>query len=309
MILKKGTYSIFKPNDKMGDGKIDEIPHEVENPKDTISQSRIQDVASPNIDIDRIKKSSTLDISHSTASRSESLRKMWENVKTSNKNAEKSLSDNIKSIFRRWNMSAKDGLIDWKKLLNKFVDKCYQNFRQVMPIRRFISQGKYIRGNKFEQGASGLNTVVVAVDTSGSISETQVQVFVNETVNIYKKYKVARFIIIYCSDNIDNVDEFNPMKGGTPDFTKYASTGGNQSGFKPPFKWVRDNKITPTAFIYMTDGYADFPRKSDYNIMKYEDRTLWFILQIGGSISGYVKPPFGTTISLTIADFEHGSKK
>jgi len=102
-------------------------------------------------------------------------------------------------------------------------------------------------------------------------------------------------IIIYCSDDIDNIDIVK--KGGDPDFTKIASTGGNRRGFIPPFQWVEKNKINPSVFVYLTDTGGEMPDPSRYGIRKYAKKTFWFIC----SPMIYNQPTFGKIIHVPVA--------
>ena len=110
-----------------------------------------------------------------------------------------------------------------------------------------------------------------------------------------KKFDADKTIIIYCSDDIDNIDIVK--KGGDPDFTKIASTGGNRRGFIPPFQWVEKNKINPSVFVYLTDTGGEMPDPSRYGIRKYAKKTFWFIC----SPMIYNQPTFGKIIHVPVA--------
>ena len=129
------------------------------------------------------------------------------------------------------------------------------------------------------------------MDTSGSISKSQIKVFFEEVWSLSTKLEIDQTYIIYCSDDIDAVDVVK--KGQKPDLSKWASTGGNAKGFDPPFAYIEKNKITPSAVIYLTDSFASYPSASKYGINKYKDRVFWFICN---SKSNFDRPPFGKYI-------------
>jgi len=194
------------------------------------------------------------------------------------------LSDRAKKVLR--DLKTKEPLVNWKKELKKFFDQSFKSVEWVLPNKRLLNSGDMVYGRKYV-GEDTLKTIVAAVDTSSSISKEQIKIFVNEIMYLTKNYNGDKTIIIYCSDNIDNVDVIK--KGGQPDFTKIASTGGNQNGFIPPFKWVEKNKIKPSIFIYLTDTGGDMPDPNKYGIKKYIKKVMWFVC----SSYMYNPPPFG----------------
>ena len=195
----------------------------------------------------------------------------------------------------------KEAVIDWKSELAKYVDDLVSKTKYKLPARRFIGGGDAQYGYKRYQEDFG--KLVIAIDTSGSISKSMITQFLSETTKITEDYSPQETIIIYCSDDIDNVDRFE--KGGQPDINKIATTIGNRLGFTPPFKWVEENLLdegeVPTVFIYFTDGEAYFPSASDYAIDTYEDRCIWVFLSFNGRPYRN-NQPFGERIDITLAN-------
>ena len=200
-----------------------------------------------------------------------------------------SISKNAKFKKTIQKLAAKDPLVDWKGSLKKFFDRTLNKKDVALPNRRFVAGGKYLYGTK-PAGKDQLRTIVCAVDTSGSISQLQSNTFVKEVAYLCEKYKADTTYIIYCSDDIDAIDVVK--KRGTPDLSKWASTGGNAKGFIPPFAWAEKNKIKPSIFVYLTDTGGDMPDVNSYGIKAYEKKVFWFIC--GPTM--YNKPPFGTIL-------------
>lgn len=195
------------------------------------------------------------------------------------------LSDKAKALFRKLSTTS-EPLINWKKELKKFFDQTFKGQEWVLPNKRYIAGGDALYGRK-AIGKDTLRTIVCAVDTSGSISDAQIKVFINEVMYLCKTFDADRTIIIYCSDSIDGVDDIK--KGGKPDFTKIKSTGGNSDGFIPPFEWLKERKIIPSVFIYLTDTGGEMPDPKKYDIPKYVKKIFWMIV----SPQMYNKPSFG----------------
>jgi predicted metal-dependent peptidase len=180
--------------------------------------------------------------------------------------------------------------VNWEKELKKFLNSATSRYDYTLPNKRTLASGSVTYGRK-KSGDGSIKTLVLPVDTSASISKAQIKVFVEEVLRLSTQMEIEKTIIIYCSDDIDSVDIVD--KGKKPDFSKISSTGGNAKGFKPPFQWIKDNKINPTAVIYLSDTQASFPSASDYGIAKYKNRVFWFICVEG---SNYNEPPFGKKI-------------
>jgi len=210
-------------------------------------------------------------------------KKNWQDIANQAMSRNK-VSDKARRLIKT--LKTSEPLVDWKKELKKFFDNTFKSDEWVLPNKRFLAGGDMLYGRK-SVGDDTLKTIVAAVDTSSSISKEQIKVFVNEIMYLTKTFDADETIIIYCSDDIDNVDRIK--KGGSPDLTKIASTGGNDLGFIPPFKWVQDNKIKPSAFIYLTDTGGEMPDPNKYGINKYRKKVLWFIC----SPQMYNAPSFG----------------
>ena len=192
-------------------------------------------------------------------------------------------------------------VIDWRSELSEYVDDAVSKTKYKLPNRRFIGGGDAQYG--YKRYKEDFDKLVIAIDTSGSISKSMITQFLSETMKISEEYSPQETIIIYCSDDIDNVDRFE--KGGQPDLNKIATTYGNRLGFTPPFKWVKENLLeegeVPTVFIYFSDGEAYFPSASDYDIDTYEDICIWVFLSFNGDPYRN-SHPFGKRIDITLAN-------
>lgn len=205
------------------------------------------------------------------------------------------MSDVAKGLLR--GLISNKPKVNWKKELKKFFDWGFSGQEDVLPNRRFIGRGDVLYGTKPKEKES-VRTLVVAVDTSGSISKKQGAVFLNECNHLCKMFDFDEMIVIYCSDDIgingkggiEKVKRGQKIKmnpDGTPHY--WLSTGGNDGGFAPPFAWCQNNRIVPSAFIYLTDTGADYPSATAFGIPKYKNKVFWFICTAGATNL----PPFG----------------
>ena len=198
--------------------------------------------------------------------------------------------------------------VNWKKELKKFMDSAMTKFEDVLPNKRFLGSGDVLYGTELA-GKDTLKTLVLPVDTSGSISKDQIGAFLTEVFSLATKFDIDVTYIVYTSDSIDSIDVV--PKGKKPDLSMIKSTGGNREGFFPPFRFIKEPKkyqgkanaplpksINPSTVIYFTDTFAEYPTKNDFGIGKYANRVFWFICL--NKDQNFNKPPFGRYIHVPI---------
>ncbi len=101
--------------------------------------------------------------------------------------------------------------------------------------------------------------VVVAVDTSGSISEHELTEFVGE-IDAIKGQMRARITLLACDAELADGSPwvFEPWEecrfGG-------AIKGGGGTRFSPVFDWVEECDRHPDLVVYFTDGAGEFPAR------------------------------------------------
>ena len=232
---------------------------------------------------------------------------LWENaLRSALASGAAGLSEKAKSLLR--DLKSSKPKVDWKKELKKFMDHALSGWEDVLPNRRFIGGGDVLYGLQ-QAGKDTLKTLVLPVDTSGSISNDQIGAFLGEVFSLTTKFDIDIVYIVYCSDSIDSIDVV--PKGKKPDLSMIRSTGGNREGFFPPFRFIQDPKkyqgkanatlpksINPSAVIYFTDTFAEYPTKNDFGIAKYANRVFWFICL--SKDQNFNKPPFGKYIHVPI---------
>lgn len=201
--------------------------------------------------------------------------------------------------IRRALQKMKQPVIDWKGELARFIDEALSKSKYKLPHRRFLGSGDIQYG--FKRYKEDFENIVVAIDTSGSISRTMIEQFLSEVLGICEEWNPEKTVILYCDTQVYEPDILEP--GDKPDFNKIAGGGGTY--FWPPFKWVEKNMLeegeTPSVFIYFTDGEATFPKESDYSIDTYSDRCIWVFLTFDGD--PYPNPqPFGERIDIALAN-------
>ena len=226
----------------------------------------------------------------------ETIGEEWETALKRSENA-----GDVPASVKRGLDRLKRPVVDWKSELEKYIDEAVTKTKYKLPARRFIGGGDAQYG--YKRYKEDFENLVIAIDTSGSITRPMIEQFLSETMKITEDYAPQKTVILYCDTQVYTPDILEP--GDSPDFNKIAGGGG--TNFWPPFKWVEKNMLnqgeTPTVFIYFTDGEAQFPKSSEYGIDGYEDRCIWVFVSFNGDPYENDQP-FGERIDITLANKE-----
>lgn len=202
------------------------------------------------------------------------------------------------ALLRRINTLINPVSIDWKTKLKKYVSDAVSSSKYTLPNKRFLGGGDVMWRSSSEKAR--LSSLIVASDTSGSVSPKELAQFVAESIDIVEKFKPKDTFLLWCDAAIYKpVDHY---KRGEKVQPKDAPGGGGTS-FDPPFKWIEEEFIDkgkkPGLIIYFTDGYPNYgwPDKDNYKIKQYESKIIWVIIGQGG-VNDQIKVPFGRRIDL-----------
>jgi predicted metal-dependent peptidase len=206
---------------------------------------------------------------------------------------------NVPGSVKRGLEKLRRPVIDWRSQLERYIDDVVSKTKYKLPARRFIGGGDAQYG--YKRYKEEFENLVIAIDTSGSISREMIEQFLSETMKITEDYNPAKTAILYCDTKVYAPDILEP--GDKPDLDKIAGGGG--TNFWPPFKWVEKNMLDQgenvSVFIYFTDGEATFPQVSDYQIDTYADKCIWVFLSFNGE-PFKDSQPFGERIDITLAN-------
>ena len=159
------------------------------------------------------------------------------------------LPEHIRSIVDRLRKPE----LNWKELLKQFVTSCYGGSRRWLPpARRYVGMGLYLQSRRSERLEA-----VLAVDTSGSTAKALPQFFA-ELSSLLQSFGNYELTVIQCDCAIQSVETFSDACP-PPRNRRWESFGHGGTSFKPPFGYVRDKRLNPQVFIYLTDGEGDAP--------------------------------------------------
>ena len=168
--------------------------------------------------------------------------------------------------------------LDWRSYLWRYLVKTPTDFLEF--DRRFIGRGLYL---DTLQGESV--KVYVAVDTSGSITNQQLKMFLNEVNGILNSYPHLECQLYYA-----DADAYGPYPLQA-DSTFPQPQGGGGTSFVPFFNKIgaRWDGMTTGVCVYLTDGYGTFPDAPP------ELPVLWIVTPGGLDLSQF---PFGEAVRL-----------
>jgi predicted metal-dependent peptidase len=170
--------------------------------------------------------------------------------------------------------------IDWREVLRRFISTTSKNdYAWNPPNRRFIHRGLYLPSMRSDE----LPTIVVGVDTSGSISEKDLSEFAAEISGILSDYQTT-VEVVYCDSDVAGHETY--QSEDLP--IKLKPLGGGGTDFRPVFEWVDKQGIDPACVVYLTDLCCNsYPDEPGYPV-------LW--VQIGDYSNERV--PFGDVMHL-----------
>ena len=112
--------------------------------------------------------------------------------------------------------------------------------------------------------------IAVALDASGSISETMLKDFLGEIQGIMESFPAYRIHVVTF-----DTEAYNPVQYDSEnldDICDYEIKGGGGTDFDCIFNYLKDNEIEPKRLVVFTDGYP-FGSWGDEN---YAD-TVWIL--------------------------------
>ncbi|MCD6654156.1 MAG: VWA-like domain-containing protein [Sulfurovum sp.] len=142
--------------------------------------------------------------------------------------------------------------IHWREVLYRYIASYAKSTYAFMPPNM-----KYLYRNIcLPSLSSDLLRIVVAVDTSGSVDESLLGIFLSEINAIMESYPNYEIDLITADAQIRSHRIFLP---GEPLEYKINSRGGTD--FRAVFDYVETHIDYPTLLLYFTDGYGVFPER------------------------------------------------
>lgn len=168
--------------------------------------------------------------------------------------------------------------VPWRDVLREFVSRRARgDYSWSSPNRRLICQGLYLPGLLSEE----LGDVVIAVDTSGSVTARQLAVFASEMEGVLETFPGCVLTILYHDSKVQHVHRWSPSDGPL----KLEPKGGGGTDHRPVFEWVERQAGDAPCLICFTDCYTVWPA------LPPATPTLWACVN-----NKNARPPFGAVI-------------
>ena len=169
------------------------------------------------------------------------------------------LPDSLKSYLQ----TLLEPELPWTQILQNFVQKTIMvDWRWNPPNRRFISKGMHLPSPDREH-----MTIVAAVDTSGSVSQEEMDEFISELYGILNSITRMKLILIICDATIQGVyifEDGESIDGVPMPWNGLEFKGGGGTRFEPVFEYV-NQIVQPDLLVYFTDGYGSYPPAESVN--------------------------------------------
>ncbi len=174
-----------------------------------------------------------------------------------------------------------DSKVPWGEKLRQYLRFGVSRDRRddyhfLPPSRRFVWQDMYL------PSPFGMNApkIAFAVDTSGSIGETEIAQAVAEIEEIRKQFGCG----IYLIDCDAEVHDGRWLDASEAVPTKFKGGGGTD--FAPVFAHLESNRVPVDVCVYITDGYGSFGDKPSMDV-------IWVM-------TTSEKPPFGECVQIGV---------
>lgn len=170
-------------------------------------------------------------------------------------------------------------VVPWQRIFRRFSGQavCRDDYSLSRPNKRYLNDGLVVPGLYSEQAGN----IVVALDTSGSMTEPQLEAVGKELQGL-REQAVEMTLVVADAEvqevvGPDRLERF--LRAG-------RFRGGGGTDHRPVFDWVRQSRNRPDLFVGLTDLYSSFPdRRPPYPV-------VWLVAKDHGP------PPWGRVIEV-----------
>ena len=143
--------------------------------------------------------------------------------------------------------------LDWKTILQDMIVSCVKSdFCMLPPNKKHLYRGFIL------PGITGTEiNIACVIDTSGSISNQEMQEFLAEVKGICDAYEEYTIYLMTCDTKIHQRWEIRPF-----DTIPRVMEGRGGTDFREPLKEAESLPIT--SLVYLTDLYGTFPDKEPF---------------------------------------------
>ena len=171
----------------------------------------------------------------------------------------------------------KESRVNWRELLNEFIEFEINDYTFTPPDRRY--DGEFFMPS-FSEMDENLEDVLFMVDTSGSMTIEDITLVYSEINGAIQAFDGRlKGLIGFFDEKVYEPISFD----SSIDLKKIIPKGGGGTSFHNVFRYVMKMENKPKYLIILTDGYASFPKEEE----KGNIPLLWLLT------NDEVKPPYG----------------
>ena len=171
--------------------------------------------------------------------------------------------------------------MDWRSLITMKIPSLAKNdYSYQRPNKKYQYSGIVMPGLQREEAID----VCIAIDTSGSISQTQLEEVLSEVVGLMDMYAEFTLRIWQFDTQVYGYETFTKDTAG--DLMQYEIKGGGGTSFQANWDFMKSEGVEPKLFIMFTDGESF----DGWGEQDYQDDMLWII---NNPYNKQIEPPYG----------------
>jgi predicted metal-dependent peptidase len=189
-------------------------------------------------------------------------------------------------IIEALNRLSKKPQIKWQDILKSIIPSIKCPYKKVQRVRNRLQPTRYDLNGKVSDKK---NNILVAIDTSGSMSDKMIKNSLKEVLGIIKSAGIQpKITVVECDAKINKIYE---VEKESDIQLKISGRGGTQ--FQPVFEYIynckRKNTENFDILIYFTDGYGEYEIPLKY---KPDCQVMWVINTNNNGIYLSLRNPF-----------------
>jgi len=146
--------------------------------------------------------------------------------------------------------------MNWREALMKYLTPDNSDYT-LTPMNKKLLPQEIIAPSMKEES---LKDIVISIDTSGSIDNEDLKVFMSELNGILRSFRNVSGYVTACDADVHDFFEFDSNN----DVASMKVHGGGGTDFRPVFNRIKEKWLTPACVVFFTDGDGTFPPEADY---------------------------------------------
>ena len=152
----------------------------------------------------------------------------------------------------------------WKEELLEFCNEIDDSdYSFARPNRRFVSAGLYLPG---KHGEEAMGQLCVIIDTSGSVSDREIQRFCSELIGAVEDTCPRTLVVIYCDTRVSHAVELD--EPSAEDVKENVGRfGGGGTDMTVGLDYVQEQYPDAAAAVVFTDGGTPFGNPREFPVL------------------------------------------